>query len=149
LLATHPLIDLIAADIDLVAVECARRNLGGRARIVQGDLYSPLPTELKGAVDVIAVNAPYVPTDEIALMPPEARLYEARTALDGGTDGLDFHRRVASEASDWLDHGGRLVIETSVRQAATTAAIFGSAGLTTGTVHSDELDATIVIGVKS
>ena len=60
---------------------------------------------LRGRVDLLAVNAPYVPTDEIRLMPPEARLHEHHVALDGGADGLDLHRRVASGAPEWLATG--------------------------------------------
>ena len=62
--------------------------------------------DLLGRIDVLAVNAPYVPTDEIAMMPPEARDHEARVALDGGGDGLDVHRRVAASARAWLAPGG-------------------------------------------
>ena len=58
------------------------------------------------------MNAPYVPTDAIALMPPEARDHEHRVALDGGAEGLDVQRRVAARRPRWLAPGGRLLIET-------------------------------------
>ncbi len=92
------------------------------------------------------VNAPYVPTDVLPTMPPEARIYEPRISLDGGPDGLSLHRRVIGEASDWLDEAGYLVIETSERQAAGTASIMAAAGLAARTVHSEELDGTVVVG---
>ena len=93
-------------------------NLEARGgRVHEGDLYDALPGDLRGRVDVLAVNAPYVPTDAIATMPPEARDHEARIALDGGGDGLDVHRRVAAGARDWLAPGGHLLIETGVAQA--------------------------------
>lgn len=91
--------ELHAADIDPAAVRCARRNVapfGGRVH--QGDLYAALPDTLRGRVDVLAANVPYVPTDEVGLLPPEARDHEPLTALDGGADGLDILRRVAEEA---------------------------------------------------
>lgn len=91
-------------------------------------------------------NAPYVPTDAIGMMPPEARLHEPLVALDGGADGLDVQRRIAGEAPLWLAPGGHLLIETSIRQAPTTAALFGLAGLSVKVVHSDEFDATVVLG---
>ena len=75
------------------------------------------------------MNAPYVPTDEIALMPTEARDHEHRIALDGGPDGLDVHRRVAAGAARWLRPGGTLLIETSRPQADGTAAACAAAGL--------------------
>src|SRR5690606_31702571 len=92
--------ELHAADVDPAAVACARTNLP-TAQVHAGDLWDALPAALRGRVDVVAANAPYVPTDEIATMPPEARDHEARVALDGGPDGLELHRRVAAGARDW------------------------------------------------
>ena len=140
-------VELTAADVDPAAVLAARRNLEPLgARVVAGDLFDALPRDLLGRVDVLAVNAPYVPTAEIAMMPPEARDHEARAALDGGVDGLDVHRRVAASAREWLAPGGHLLIETSRRQAPTTAALVADGGLTAWIVRDDELAATIVIG---
>ncbi len=138
---------LYAADIDPAAVRCARRNVvpvGGQ--VFEGDLYDPLPASLRGRVDIVVVNAPYVPTEAIELMPPEARLHEPRVALDGGPDGLDIQRRVAAQSPGWLAPSGHLLIETSVRQAPATMAAMVDAGLVARTVRADELDATAVIG---
>jgi release factor glutamine methyltransferase len=104
-------VDLHAADVDPAAVAVARRNLGEQ-RVHEGDLYDALPGSLAGRIDVLLVNAPYVPTDEIPLMPPEARDHEHLVALDGGGDGLDLHRRVAAGAHRWLRPGGVLLLET-------------------------------------
>ncbi|MFF2494779.1 putative protein N(5)-glutamine methyltransferase [Agromyces sp. NPDC058064] len=138
---------LLAADVDPAAVRAARRNLEPRgARVFEGDLYDALPAEFAGRVDVLAVNAPYVPSGEIAFMPPEARDHEARIALDGGADGLDVHRRVAASAVRWLAPGGSLVIETSEHQAGAAARLMGDAGLEALVVADD--DATLVIGTR-
>ena len=94
-------------------------------------------------------NAPYVPTDAIPRMPPEARLHEARVALDGGPDGLEVQRRLVAAAPDWLAPGGHLLVETSAGQAPATLAIFARHGLTARVVHSRKLDATVVIGIRS
>jgi release factor glutamine methyltransferase len=139
-------IELHAVDIDPVAVQCARRNIGGN--VYQGDLYDPLPTTLRGRVDVLVANAPYVPTDEIAYMPPEARLYEPQVALDGGVDGLDIQRRVIAGAALWLAPAGTLLIETSHRQAARTADIIAQAGMHPTVVSSDDFDVTVAIGIR-
>ncbi|RXZ67481.1 putative protein N(5)-glutamine methyltransferase [Agromyces albus] len=140
-------IELVAADLDAAAVRAARRNLEPRGGlVVEGDLFDPLPERLRGRVDVLAVNAPYVPSDAIALMPPEARDHEARLALDGGGDGLDVHRHVAASAAVWLAPGGHLLIETSERQAPVTAAIVRAGGLEAWIVRSEEADSTVVIG---
>ncbi|TLM82918.1 putative protein N(5)-glutamine methyltransferase [Pseudarthrobacter sp. NamE2] len=147
LLATHPGLELHAADIDPAAVNCARRNLehlGGRVH--EGDLFQALPLSLLGRIEVLAVNAPYVPTDAIRTMPPEARLHEPRISLDGGADGLDVHRRVAASAGRWLSPAGHVLIETSEQQAAGTASILSAAGFAARIVRSEELDGTAVVG---
>ncbi len=143
----YPEVKLHSADIDPAAVNCARRNVdavGGR--VYQGDLFAALPPQLQGRVRILVVNAPYVPTEAIKTMPSEARLYESRAALDGGDDGLDFHRRVAVVAREWLLPDGHLLIETSGQQSGRTAGIVAGAGFTVRTVHSDELDGTVVVG---
>jgi release factor glutamine methyltransferase len=140
-------VELHAADVDLAAVRCAGRNLaplGGRVH--HGDLYAALPAGLFGRVDLLTVNAPYVPTAAIALMPPEARDHEPRTALDGGVDGVDLQRRVAAEARRWLAPGGTLLLETSRAQQPLTEAAVRAGGLRPRVVHDDERDATVVVG---
>jgi release factor glutamine methyltransferase len=141
--------DLSAADLSPAAVACARRNLGPTVPVYQGDLFSALPTSLRGRVDILLANTPYVPTGEIAFLPAEARLYEPAVTLDGGADGLDLQRRVAAEAPRWLAPGGHVLVEVSERQAPVADDIFASAGLTTRIATSDELYATIVIGTRS
>ncbi|WP_138759782.1 putative protein N(5)-glutamine methyltransferase [Modestobacter altitudinis] len=137
-------VELHAADVDPVAVDCARRN--GAGSVYGGDLYEALPAALRGRVDVLVANAPYVPTGAIALMPPEARDHEALAALDGGDDGLDVQRRVAEGAPDWLFPGGWLLIETSGAQAPATVAAMTRAGLTARVVADEELAGTVVAG---
>jgi release factor glutamine methyltransferase len=138
LAAGVPDLELHAADLDPTAVACARLNVTG-GQVHEGDLYDALPDALRGRVDLLVVNAPYVPTDEIRLMPPEARLYEHRVALDGGADGLDLHRRAATGAVEWLADGGSLLIETSPRQAADTARACALAGLEAEVLGEDEV----------
>jgi release factor glutamine methyltransferase len=145
LVAAVERVEVYAADIDPAAVRCARRNVAA-GRVFEGDLYAPLPGELRGRVDVLAVNAPYVPTDEIRLMPPEARDHEHHVALDGGADGLGIQRRVAAGAPEWLAPGGHLLIETSERQAPRTVAACERNGLVTRVATFEDLGATVVIG---
>ena len=143
-------VELHAADIDPAAVRCARRNVdpvGGHVH--EGDLLDPLPTRLRRRVDVLVANVPYVPTDAIALLPPEARLHEPRVALDGGGDGLDVLRRVAAGAPGWLAPGGRLLVETSDGQAPQAVHVVSGAGLTARVVTSEELEATVVVGTRA
>jgi release factor glutamine methyltransferase len=141
--------DLHAADLDGPAVKCAAANLGPLSgHVYQGDLYEPLPDTLRGVVNLLVANAPYVPTSEVAFLPAEARLHEPLVALDGGADGVEIHRRVAAGAPDWLAPDGHLLIETSELQAPLTAAAVAGAGLQPRVVASDELSATVVIGCR-
>jgi release factor glutamine methyltransferase len=140
--------ELHAADIDPAAVRCARRNVAASGQVHEGDLYAPLPATLRGRVDVLAANVPYVPTEEVGLLPAEAREHEARVALDGGADGLDVLRRVAAEAALWLAPGGHLLVETSERQASRAAEAFTAGGLNAEVTASEELYATVVIGAR-
>ncbi|WP_433557928.1 putative protein N(5)-glutamine methyltransferase [Pseudonocardia xinjiangensis] len=142
-------VEVHAVDIDPAEVRCARRNLAdAHGHVYEGDLYEPLPTVLRGRVDVLVAITPYVPSEAISLMPPEARLHEPRVALDGGADGLDILRRVAAAAPLWLRPGGHLLTETSERQAPQAAAALAEQGLIARVVASEDLGATVVIGTR-
>jgi release factor glutamine methyltransferase len=138
--------EVYAVDVEPAAVRCARGNLAGVATVLEGDLDEPLPTELGGRVDVLVANVPYVPTDEIQLLPAEARLHEPRVSLDGGEDGLRVFERVAGLASRWLAPAGAVLSETSERQAPVAAAILAAQGLSPRIVMDDHLGATVVVG---
>jgi len=141
--------ELHAADVDPAAVRCARRNLAAcGGRVYEGDLYQPLPSTLRGRVGILLANVPYVPTEAVQTLPPEARLHEARLALDGGPDGLDVLRRVAAAAPRWLAPGGHLLIETSERQASRAAEAFTRHGLAARVVSSADRNATVIIGTR-
>ncbi|WP_405426525.1 putative protein N(5)-glutamine methyltransferase [Micromonospora sp. NBC_00617] len=136
---------LAAVDIDPAAVACARRNLAGLpAEVYEGDLFAPLPAHWRGRLDLVVANAPYVPTEAVALMPPEARLHEAPVALDGGPDGLTVLRRVGADAARWLAPGGHLVVEAGETQTDALCAAFHAAGLVPTVRHDEDLDATAV-----
>jgi release factor glutamine methyltransferase len=140
-------VTLHAADVAADAVACAAANLASfGGRVYRGDLYAALPPSLRGTIDVLVANAPYIPSGAIALLPPEARLHEPLVALDGGADGLDVQRRIGADAPSWLAPAGTLLIETSEGQAPTTAALMEAAGLAASVERDENLDATVVIG---
>jgi len=142
-------VELYAADLDPAAVRCARRNVAAvGGQVYQGDLYGPLPVTLRGRVDLLIANAPYVPTGEVGLLPPEARLHEPQTSLDGGPDGLDILRRVAAGAPRWLAPGGHLLMETSERQAPRLTEAAARSGLLPRVARSTELSATVIIAAR-
>jgi release factor glutamine methyltransferase len=140
-------IELHAVDVDPQAADCARANLapvGGTAYC--GNLFSPLPARLRRAVDLVVANAPYVPTEQIATMPAEARLHEPRIALDGGGDGLGVQRQIIIAAPRWLRPGGALLIEASASSGPAVATAMREVHLT-AQVHTDQgREATVVIG---
>jgi release factor glutamine methyltransferase len=142
--AAVPGIELYASDIEPAAVRCARKNVTGA--VYEGDLYEPLPGSLRGRVDVLVANAPYVPSGSVGLMPPEARLHEPLVALDGGVDGLDVLRRVIAAAPSWLARGGHLLFETGTRQIPAAVDTVAAAGLTPEVVTDEDLGATVVVG---
>ncbi|WP_443677256.1 putative protein N(5)-glutamine methyltransferase [Myceligenerans indicum] len=159
---------LHASDADPAATACARDNLAAAAEpglstarpaadgpgppagrlaavVHDGDLDAPLPGSLRGHVDVLLCNAPYVPTDAIALMPREAREHEPLLALDGGADGLGVLRRAIAAAPGWLRPGGAMLFETGHDQAGAAAALTRSAGLLPAIVSDDDLGATAIV----
>ena len=139
-----PRVALHSADLDPVAVATARDNLV--TPVYQGDLFEPLPPPLRGRVDVIVANVPYVATGHLPLLPAEARDHEPRLALDGGPDGLDVFRRIVADAPVWLAPGGVLLSEiTEAQEAAATAAVAQS-GLDADTVYDDDLEARVIRG---
>jgi release factor glutamine methyltransferase len=143
--AEAPLSTVYAADSDPTAVACAKDNLG--ERVYQGDLFDALPDDLRGSVDVLLANVPYVATRHIPLLPSEARDHEPRTALDGGDDGLDVFRRVIAGAPQWLRPSGGIVM-SEITEAQIDAAIFAvqRAGLRAEVAYDEDLEATVIIG---
>lgn len=142
-------IELHASDIEPAAIDCARRNLsplGGR--VYTGDLFDPLPDTLRGSIGTILCNTPYVPTDHIPMMPPEARLHEPALTLDGGADGLEVQRRVAAVAAQWLAPGGNLLVEASKTQAPLASQLVADHGLLPHVEISPEWESAVVIGTR-
>ena len=144
---TLPEAELHAADLSPDAVAAARLNLGERAQIHQGDLFGSLPSRLRGSIDVIAANAPYVPTEQLPFLPREARIYEPAAALDGGRAGLEVLRRIAADAPGWLSRGGDLLVECSEDQAPSVLADFTGHGFQALVRTDAETGTSVVSGV--
>ncbi|WP_336922565.1 putative protein N(5)-glutamine methyltransferase [Aquipuribacter sp. SD81] len=139
-------LELHAADLDPAAVELARSTLAPHGAAVHpGDLYDALPDRLRGTVDVLVVNAPYVPSEALRLLPREAREHEPLVALDGGADGSDLQRRVVEGAPGWLAIGGTLLLETSQRQLPGLLGLAGERGLVAEGLRDEERGATALL----
>jgi ribosomal protein L3 glutamine methyltransferase len=107
-----PRAEVDASDISGDALEVARRNISTyglerRIKLHQSDLFETLAAQ---KYDLVIANPPYVTTDAVESFPPEYRA-EPRIAHIGGSDGLDFVRRILSAASSFLAPGGSLVVE--------------------------------------
>ncbi|MCC9193346.1 putative protein N(5)-glutamine methyltransferase [Arthrobacter sp. zg-Y916] len=147
LAAAMPEAELHAADRSPEAVACARGNLAGRAAVWEGDLFSALPDRLRGHLNVVVANAPYVPTEEMGFLPQEARRYEPRLSLDGGAGGLAVLRAIAAAAPAWLAAGGQLLLECSEEQAPRLSPELAAAGFTAAIRRNEDAGATILCGV--
>ncbi|MGW2093153.1 putative protein N(5)-glutamine methyltransferase [Promicromonospora sukumoe] len=172
LLAAGTDVEVHAADVDPVAVACAHENLEALATVsfagraagaglphaeapgrlsaytYAGDLAAPLPDGVRGRVDVLVANAPYVPTEAIGMMPPEAREHEPHAALDGGDDGLAILRRVIDLAPVLLRPGGHLLVETGEAQVNAAVGHLEAAGLVPAVLTDDDLGATALAGTR-
>jgi release factor glutamine methyltransferase len=138
---------VFASDVDDRAVVCARTNLAPLgATVVRGNLYSALPPDLHGGIDVLVANAPYVPSAELQYLPTEARDHEPRIALDGGADGLTLLRAVIAGAEQWLGPRGVLLMECSSAQAGSVVAEADAHGLVGRVIADQELGA---VGVRA
>jgi release factor glutamine methyltransferase len=120
LAAKCPAAQIIALEVSAEALAVARQNAARngvteRIQFVAGDGFAALPPDAR--FDLISSNPPYIPTAEIASLQPEVRDHDPRGALDGGSDGLDFYRRLASHALEFLKPEGKIMIELGDGQA--------------------------------
>lgn len=116
-----PSVRLHAADLSVAAVGLARANMlfvaaADRVRLHEGDLFDALPAELRGDVDVMICNPPYISSAKVGEMPAEISEHEPRLAFDGGSLGLSIVGRLVQEAPEWLRPGGRLCFEIGLGQ---------------------------------
>ena len=133
--SARPLASVVATDLDPMAVACARRN-GVRALV--GDLDEPLSPSLRERVDLVTAVVPYVPTEELHLLPRDVLANEPRGALDGGRGGTAVLVRAAEAAARWLRPGGSVLLELGGDQAADLATTLADVGLAEIRVHRDE-----------
>jgi release factor glutamine methyltransferase len=118
-----PDLEVWAVDISEDAVAIARQNaerLGCTVAFLEGDLFNAINNRQRFCI--ITANAPYIPSADIALLPPEVK-HEPHLALDGGHDGLDIIRRIIMESPLYLETGGTLILEADPSQMESIAAL--------------------------
>jgi release factor glutamine methyltransferase len=132
---SRPPVSLTATDISEAALEIARQNAAKydlNIEFLQGDLLAALPAGQK--FDLIVSNPPYIRED--AELPGDV-LQEPHLALFGGKDGLDFYRRLATDAGEHLLPGGHILFEIGCDQAEDVSALLSAAGFTDIRVGQD------------
>lgn len=120
-----------------IAQENARRlGVSDRIRFFEGDLFGPIEElDIRGQVDMIVSNPPYVPSSELEFLQPEVRDFEPRTALVAGPEGTEIHARIINEALKYLRHGGWLIMEMGIgqseplREMVEQTSVFSSVGI--------------------
>jgi release factor glutamine methyltransferase len=137
-----PRLRVVGVDTSPDALSVAEGNvktlgLESRVMLLAGDLFEPLGEELRGTADLVIANPPYIPTGEISKLPPEVREREPRAALDGGQDGMVFHRRIIAEAPRHLKPGGWLLMEIGEGQSGPLAEAMRRGGLEEVQVRRD------------
>lgn len=142
LLAHVPGAHIVATDVDPAAVALAEENLarvrtgacgrpaarGASAQVRVGDLLTPVPPELRGHVDVLVANPPYLPASDARQWEPEVH-HDPPAALIGGPDGHELVDRLLAEAARWLAADGTLLVEIDARRAPEVVQLATAAGL--------------------
>lgn len=140
LAAKSPSTRIVALDISAEALAMAQQNaehnkVSDRLEFRQGDGFTALKSG--DHFDLIVSNPPYIASAEIETLQPEVRDHDPRGALDGGADGLDFYRRLAVEAGDFLKPNGRIMLEFGEGQGDAISDIFAAQKWIVESVHPD------------
>jgi release factor glutamine methyltransferase len=131
-------------DASSAALAVARANLAGlgsaaaaRVRLAEGRWFDALPQELRGQVDLLVSNPPYVAEHEAAALPAEVGEWEPRDALVAGPTGLEAIAEIVAGAPAWLARPGALVVEIAPHQAEAAGDLARAAGLEQVDVRPD------------
>lgn len=131
---------VVATDISPAAVELARRNAsrtGARITVEQGDLLGPVPVELRGCVDVLVANPPYLATADLQGRDPEVVEWDPPAALVAGPSGHEVTDRLLGLAPLWLRPRGWVLLEVDTARASAVAQRAAAAGLSEVAVVAD------------
>ena len=129
-------IDRSAGALAVARGNAARCGLSDRTAFVRGDWAEAIEARF----DLILSNPPYIPAPDIPGLMPEVALHEPLSALDGGPDGLDALRTIASQAGSHLGPGGWLVLEHGDRQGPAVRDLLVAGGFTDVATHRDLAD---------
>ena len=136
ILAERPDLSVVLSDVSQDALDVAEINaahLHLKASFHLGDLLDDFPD---GSFDMILSNPPYIPTAECKYLQPEV-LNEPFIALDGGTDGLSFYRKIVSDAARVLKKDGKLLLELGIHEAEPVRKMFEKYGFSFIDIRKD------------
>ena len=148
-----PRLNVYATDVNPAAIQLTKHNahtLGAepRVHVLQGNRFDPLPDHLKGQVDLVVSNPPYIRAADIPGLAIEVSGHDPAEALDGGQDGLVFYRALASKLGDWLRPGGHVAVEIGDDQGQDVEDIFSASGLEDIRVIRDYADRDRVVTAR-
>jgi release factor glutamine methyltransferase len=126
---TYPAAEVFGTDTSVAALELAAENgeaTGLEVSWRQGDLFGALPAELRGAVDVVVSNPPYIAAGDFAELPVEVRDHDPHEALVAGPVGDEVLARIAASAGQWLADGGLIACEIGADQGPQAGHLFSS-----------------------
>jgi release factor glutamine methyltransferase len=125
LAAERPRLEVWATDVSSDALDVTAANLAGlggwaatRVRLTSGAWWAALPDKLRGAVDLVVSNPPYVSSVEMTDLDPQIVQWEPRLSLEAGPTGLEALQEILRGAPSWLRPGGSIVVELAPHQAA-------------------------------
>lgn len=149
-----PYSNIIGIDISDSALKVAEYNakingVNDRISFVKSNLFNEVPNSLKGKLDMIISNPPYIPTKDIKMLMKEVREHEPSIALDGGQDGLDFYKLIIKDGKGYLKSGAILIFEIGYNQGKIVSQVLKSSGFKEVEIKKDlaGLD-RVVFGIK-
>lgn len=143
--AERPNTTVYATDASPAALEVAAANLAGlggraatRVTLAEGSWWDALPEGLRGRIDLVVSNPPYISSGEMAQLEPAVRDWEPVTALESGVTGLEATEQIlAGAAGGWLRPGGTAVIEIAPHQSEDAIRAARAAGFSDARVERD------------
>ncbi len=133
--------EILGVDISREALMIAEENRINlrldNVRFIESDLFSSIGEEYCEGFDIIASNPPYIPEGDRETLQKEVRMHEPALALFGGEDGLDYYRKITSQAMKYLAEGGLLIFEIGAGQGPDVARIMKENGFKAVTVEKD------------
>jgi release factor glutamine methyltransferase len=142
--AERPAVEVWATDVSPAALEVAAANLAGlggraaaRVRLAEGAWWAALPEHLRGRVDLVISNPPYISAAEMTAVDAQVTGWEPSLALEAGPTGLEAIREILNGALAWLRPGGVAVVEIAPHQRRQAAAMAQDAGFAAVELHPD------------